>query len=117
MHQLQGQVLCYTPVMTTEAPGEVPFLFREERPAAGRTLPVKPGTIGREGCDVNLADPDVSRRHAVIRAGDGGRAPTIDDLDSRNGTWVNDQRVEGPTTLRNGDVVRLGNTVWHVTAT
>jgi pSer/pThr/pTyr-binding forkhead associated (FHA) protein len=101
--------------MTTNGQGEVPFVFREERPAGGRTLPVEAGTIGREGCDVNLADPEISRRHAVIRAGEGD-APTIEDLGSRNGTWVNDRRVEEPTALQMGDVVRLGNTVWLVTA-
>jgi pSer/pThr/pTyr-binding forkhead associated (FHA) protein len=101
--------------MTPEGQDEVPLVFREVRPAAGRTLPVLPGTIGREGCDVNLADPEVSRRHAAIQADVGSGAPVVEDLGSRNGTWVNDRRIEAPTPLRAGDTVRLGNTVWHVT--
>jgi pSer/pThr/pTyr-binding forkhead associated (FHA) protein len=104
--------------MTPEGQPEVPLVFREERPAAGRMLPLRAGTIGREGCDVNLADPEVSRRHAAIHANDDdGRGPAIEDLGSRNGTWVNDRRIEEPTPLSPGDVVKLGNTVWHVTPT
>jgi pSer/pThr/pTyr-binding forkhead associated (FHA) protein len=101
--------------MTPEGAEEVPVVFREQAPAAGREIAVRAGTIGREGCDINVGDPEVSRRHAAIRAGDGAEH-TIEDLGSRNGTWVNDQRIEEPTVLRAGDVVRLGNTVWVVTA-
>jgi predicted component of type VI protein secretion system len=60
---------------------------------------------------VNLMDPEVSRRHAVIRD-QGGLA--IEDLGSTNGTFVNDQRITVVTVLREGDVVRLGNTVWAI---
>jgi pSer/pThr/pTyr-binding forkhead associated (FHA) protein len=102
--------------MTQEERVEVPLVFREERPAEGRTLPVVAGTIGRDGCDVNLADPEVSRRHAVVRTAANGAAPSIEDLGSRNGTWVNDRRIDAPTELQAGDVVRLGSTVWHVTS-
>jgi pSer/pThr/pTyr-binding forkhead associated (FHA) protein len=101
--------------MTPEDQGEVPLVFREERPAAGRTLPLRAGTIGREGCDVNLADPEVSRRHATVRTDERPGGAAIADLGSRNGTWVNDRRIDEPTPLHAGDVVRLGNTVWHVT--
>jgi DNA segregation ATPase FtsK/SpoIIIE, S-DNA-T family len=101
--------------MTPEGPAEVPLVFREQAPAAGREVAVRPGTIGREGCDVNLGDPEVSRRHAAISAADGG-AHVIEDLGSRNGTWVNDHRIDEPTVIRAGDTVRLGNTVWVVTA-
>lgn len=102
--------------MTPEGGREVPLVFREQTPAAGRVLEVRAGTIGREGCDLNLADPEVSRRHAAIRGGGRDGAPhTIEDLGSRNGTWLNDRRIDEPTVVRAGDVVRLGNTVWHVT--
>jgi pSer/pThr/pTyr-binding forkhead associated (FHA) protein len=101
--------------MTSDGQERVPLMFREERPAGGRTLPVEAGTIGREGCAVNLADPEVSRRHAAIQAGVEGTPLTIVDLGSRNGTWVNDRRVEEPTSLHDGDVVRIGSTVLHVT--
>ena len=54
-----------------------------------------------------LKSGTVSRRHVriVIAA---GRA-TIEDLGSKNGTFVNDQRVEGPTPVVEGDQVRMGS--------
>ena len=91
------------------------LVFVEQSPMSGRVVPVAAGTtIGREGCDVVLPDPEVSRRHALVR--DLGDAPGIEDLGSTNGTWLNDRRVDSPTALRAGDVVRFGNTIWHVQA-
>src|SRR3954453_6621828 len=72
-------------------------------------------TIGREGCDVNLMDPEGSRRHAAIR--DQGGSLAIEDLGSTNGTFVNDTRISAVTVLSDGDVVRLGNTVWAIKST
>jgi predicted component of type VI protein secretion system len=85
----------------------------EQKPTEGREHPVADGmTIGREECDVNLVDPEVSRRHAAIRAAAGSFA--IEDLGSTNGTFVNDVRITSATVLSHGDTVRLGATVWTV---
>src|SRR5436309_15551139 len=85
-------------------------------PAEGREHQLAPGaTIGREGCDLVLPDPEVSRRHAAIRAAGGGLA--VEDLDSTNGTFVNDERIEGTRELKDGDVVRIGNTALRIRAT
>jgi hypothetical protein len=68
-------------------------------------------TIGRGmGADVALTwDPDVSRVHAELsRLADDWTV--IDDGLSRNGTFVNDQRVEGRRRLMDGDVLRCGAT-------
>ena len=89
------------------------FLFVEEAPIEGLERPATPGTtIGRAGCDVELNDPDVSRRHAVVRRVDRGLA--VEDLGSTNGTFVNDQRISGIAELAPGDRVRFGNTVWRL---
>ncbi len=55
-------------------------------------------------------DPTVGRYHARIVPGDGPSGLLIDDLRSRNGTWLNGVRVSGPTVLHTGDTVRLGVT-------
>jgi hypothetical protein len=90
-------------------------IFVEQKPAEGREQPVSDGmTIGREGCDVNLIDQEVSRRHAAIRSANGSFA--IEDLGSTNGTFVNDERITGVRVLSHGDTVRLGSTVWTVQA-
>ena len=49
----------------------------------------------QEDGEVVLPFDTVSRRHAEIEVSKGGRV-LIRDLDSTNGTWVNDKRVEGP---------------------
>jgi predicted component of type VI protein secretion system len=90
--------------------------FVEQKPMEGREQTLSAGsTIGREGCDVNLMDPEVSRRHATIRDAEGGSL-AIEDLSSTNGTYVNGARITAVTVLRDGDSVRLGNTVWSIRA-
>jgi predicted component of type VI protein secretion system len=87
--------------------------FVEQKPMEGREQTLSDGsTIGREGCDVNLMDPEVSRRHAAIR--DQGGSLAIEDLGSTNGTFVNGSRITAATVLSDGDEVRLGNTVWSI---
>jgi predicted component of type VI protein secretion system len=92
------------------------LIFVEQKPMEGREHSLQAGaTIGREGCEVNLMDPEVSRRHATIR--DQGGSLAIEDLGSTNGTYVNGARISVVTLLKDGDEVRLGNTVWSIRAT
>jgi predicted component of type VI protein secretion system len=69
-------------------------------------------SIGRENAAITLQDDEVSRRHAVIRPVQEGLE--IQDLGSTNGTWVNDRRVEGPTVISPGDVLRLGQISFEI---
>jgi DNA-binding winged helix-turn-helix (wHTH) protein len=63
--------------------------------------------IGRDGdVAVWLESPTISRHHARIRVTAG--SATIEDLGSKNGTFVHDQRVDAPVALSNGDPIRLG---------
>jgi pSer/pThr/pTyr-binding forkhead associated (FHA) protein len=73
----------------------------------GRTV-----TVGRDpGLDVALTwDAEVSRLHAHIERL-GSRWVVVDDGLSRNGTWVNGQRVSGRQRLEDGDTVRCGSTL------
>jgi len=89
------------------------LVFVEQKPMAGKEHPIQPGaTIGREGCDIVLADPEISRRHATMRRLDNGVA--VEDFGSTNGTYVNGDRVSGVRELKEGDEVRFGNTVWRL---
>lgn len=66
--------------------------------------------IGRSSeADLPLADRFLSRRHARLFR-DRGRF-LVEDLDSHNGTFLNDERVTDPSEVRPGDVVRLSGTV------
>jgi len=91
------------------------FVFIEQEPAQGAERPLEPGTtIGREGCDITLSDPDVSRRHAAIQIMAGELS--IEDLGSTNGTFVNGVQITERHTLSGGDEVRIGSTVWRLRA-
>jgi DNA-binding response OmpR family regulator len=63
-------------------------------------------TIGRwEDNDVVIPDRWISRHHAQVRC-DGSRC-TLDDLDSKNGLFVNGRRVTTSTPLKNDDRIQL----------
>src|SRR4029077_13040674 len=64
--------------------------------------------IGRsKDCDVQLADPNASRRHAELRQ--EGSAYWLIDLDSTNGSSVNGHRTSRAK-LDSGDVITIGST-------
>ena len=78
----------------------------------GRRVPLGEGEhlVGRSpDVAVHIDSTDVSRHHAriVVRAG----SATIEDLGSKNGTFVGGNRVTEPTELRNGDQVWVGGVV------
>lgn len=98
--------------LEAERAGRLFLLYRDEegrqtllQPAAGRL------TVGRgEGCDVCLSwDADASRVHAELELV-GGVWTVSDDGLSRNGTFVNGERVSGRRRLRDGDTLRIGAT-------
>lgn len=56
---------------------------------------------------VPIASSKVSRKHARIVI--SGTSATIEDLGSRNGTWLNGVRIGDETLLSDGDVIALGS--------
>lgn len=104
---LTGQTLAVQPMAA------VPMLVALGGPLMGQRFPVQGGLeIGREASGIALGfDTSASRRHASVAPGPGGLIVT--DLGSTNGTFVNDQRVQS-TTIRPGDVVKIGVTAFRV---
>jgi pSer/pThr/pTyr-binding forkhead associated (FHA) protein len=91
----------------------LPVLVGIEGSVAGQRFPVEVEVLlGREGADITIEDPEVSRRHAWVRAVDGGLV--VLDADSANGTFVNGERVGEPRTLGDGDVVTVGRSSLRV---
>ena len=87
--------------------------------AGPRRIPLGDGEnlIGRDpGSTVCLDTIGVSRRHARIVIADGDA--TLEDLESKNGTTVNDKPVSGTLKLRDGDRIQLGPIliVYHASA-
>lgn len=78
----------------------------------GRELPLALGEnlIGRDPqALVRLASPLASRRHAVIRV--AAEQAHIEDLGSKNGTYLEGRRVAGEASLSPGDHVAIGEEV------
>jgi len=73
--------------------------------------------IGRESdCELVLADDlEISRRHAEVRPGPEGRFE-LRDPRSRNGTFLNGERVAAPVQIFPGDEIRVGETTLRVEA-
>jgi len=71
-------------------------------------------TVGRAGgCTLVLADDSfVSQVHARVFRREGDTI--LEDLGSKNGTYVNGERVVAPTHLRKGDRIQFGETVAEV---
>jgi hypothetical protein len=86
-------------------PGPFRILRGEEE------IALRPGELilGRDPkASVRIDDSSVSRRHALLRV--GPEAATIEDLGSKNGTFVNGRKVGSrPTSLGDGDELQLGS--------
>jgi hypothetical protein len=64
-------------------------------------------TLGRGDVEIRLEDPFASSRHARISR--QGRTLVIEDLGSTNGTYLNDEPLNGPQPLHEGDRIRIGD--------
>jgi hypothetical protein len=95
--------------MTSETTTEqVPFLIDptgREHPMTGETI-----TIGRAvENDIVITSKRVSREHAQVRR-DGWRV-MLEDMNSTNGTFLNDERVLTPVELRDEDRIKIGDVI------
>jgi pSer/pThr/pTyr-binding forkhead associated (FHA) protein len=70
-------------------------------------------TVGRAaGCGVHVEDAYTSNLHARVYRREGGI--WVEDLGSTNGTWVNAEKINGPTRLGRGDLLQVGGTVFEM---
>ncbi len=68
---------------------------------------IEGATLGRGDVEIRLEDPFASSRHARITR--QGRILVIEDLGSTNGTYLNDEPLNGPQPLHEGDRIRIGD--------
>jgi hypothetical protein len=64
-------------------------------------------TLGRGDVEIQLDDPFASSRHARITR--QGHVVVIEDLGSTNGTYLNEEPLNGPQPLHPGDHIRIGD--------
>ncbi|WP_096911198.1 MULTISPECIES: FHA domain-containing protein [Acinetobacter] len=71
--------------------------------------------VGRhQDADILLQSADISRRHAALLLKD--QQLWVQDLNSSNGTFINDTRVEQETELHDGDILQFASFVFSVLA-
>ena len=76
----------------------------------GREFPLQEGenVLGRDAhADVLIDDTTVSRKHAAITIREG--AVTVEDLSSKNGTFLDSVRLTGPVSIHDGQTIVLGD--------
>ncbi|MEO0453239.1 MAG: FHA domain-containing protein [Verrucomicrobiota bacterium] len=84
--------------------GSVPYLYVDPTSS-------QPYWIGRqEPCDTVINDLSISRKHCQIFARNGSLI--LSDSGSANGSYVNEQRVEGEIEVKPGDLVRVGRAMF-----
>ena len=84
----------------------------------GKTLklPERDVVLGRDpDCDIRVPDGDISRKHCRLLIKKGKLY--VQDLQSRNGTYVNDQLIETETPLQPGDQLRVGPMLFELAGT
>jgi cbb3-type cytochrome oxidase subunit 3 len=90
--------------------GFEPRLLVERAPGhqSGTSYDVSGGaTLGRGDVEIQLEDPFASSQHARIAR--QGHVLVIEDLGSTNGTYLNEEPLNGPQPLRPGDRIRIGD--------
>ncbi|MBM3839852.1 MAG: FHA domain-containing protein [Verrucomicrobia bacterium] len=69
--------------------------------------------IGRGlDCDVVINDAKASRRHCRLTRGDN--AFVLEDLGSKNGTYMDGERISAPVTLKPNQTFKIGDTVFYL---
>jgi len=68
-------------------------------------------TFGRDGADVDVQDPAVSKRHCALEV--YGDLIVLRDLESASGTFLNDFQIKEEL-LKDKDKFRLGSTVFQI---
>jgi pSer/pThr/pTyr-binding forkhead associated (FHA) protein len=63
-------------------------------------------------CDVVIKDVKASRKHCRLTRAEGGFV--LEDLESRNGTFVEGKRIEGSVKLKPSQTFKVGDTVFYL---
>ena len=104
---------CYSLSLKVPTPTEPPSLICIGGALCGREFPLTAAemVVGRDSkCDIPVQDGSLSRRHFALRRSAEG-AVTLEDLESHNGTFVNDVPVRA-TVLAHQDRIQAGRSLF-----
>jgi hypothetical protein len=89
------------------ASSELPVLIGQTGPLNGQRWLIKDTMmVGRDAeCDVVIPDRQVSRYHARLTHVDDG--VLLEDLASKNGSFIGGQRITEPALLQDGDLIQI----------
>jgi FHA domain len=97
--------------MDGDSNGFEPRLLVERAPGhesgVAYDIPESGATLGRGDVEIQIEDPFASSRHARITR--QGYVLMIEDLGSTNGTYLNEEPLDGPQPLHPGDRIRIGD--------
>ena len=99
------------------SPVLIGFLVTFQNEPTGKFWPLRSGrtTVGRGGvdneADVALPDASASARHAVVQGDPSTGQAFVEDAGSRNGTFINEQKLDkgAQRQLHDNDRLRLGS--------
>jgi DNA-binding winged helix-turn-helix (wHTH) protein len=98
------------PIADSVPPGGASLPFKLQAEDGDHPLIQGLNVIGRTtDADICIDQTEVSRCHAKITV--QGTTAVIEDLGSKNGTYVNGRQLDGPAALRNGDDIWIGRSV------
>ena len=96
-----------------EDDGPLGLLWVKEGPRRGQTQTIKDNTVlGRSRGDILIDDPKASSSHAKITYEDDHFY--LWDFGTRNGTYVNGERIRSATKLEENDEIKIGDIVFVV---
>jgi DNA segregation ATPase FtsK/SpoIIIE, S-DNA-T family len=92
----------------------VASLVNIKGPDEGSCYPVSDSgliIVGRDDrSDIQIRDPRISRQHLQISTDTSGAGHGVADYRTANGTFVNSNRILERVSLRDGDMIRIGDT-------
>ena len=95
-------------LVTGQAPSRARGLPADLAGRSRSSVPAGESVIGRDsGCAIRIDADSISRHHARISV--AGPDVSIEDLGSKNGTWVAGERIDGSVPLTDGTSFRLGS--------
>ena len=98
---------------TQKKPGITIFVNIERKRESQRSFSQTEIMIGRDThCDLSVMDEALSAHHARITYHHGQW--WLEDLNSRNGTYLNRQQLSTPAVIISGDQFKCGNTLFDV---